>query len=75
MQINERWIQFAFINSRGKLNKTAFKMPFHVDLEIGKEFQINIYGKNYSFSCEAREEHNNNDETIDVVYVVATNNS
>ena len=74
MNINERWLQFGFINSKGNLNKTALKIPFHSDLAVDQEFTVNILGKDYSFTCVTEETVSNNSDTVDKVYVVATNN-
>jgi hypothetical protein len=41
--INERWIQFAYLNAKGNV-KTAFKFPFHTDLVVDQYFQITILG-------------------------------
>ena len=76
MQINERWIQFAYFNTKGdKIYKTALKFPFHTDLQIDQEFQLNILGENYSFTCIREETISNSGETVDKVYVVATNHA
>lgn len=75
LTLNQRWIQFAFINSRGKLNKTALKLPSTRKLEINKEYEWIIADQKYAFSCEAIEQVNNNDSTYDEVYVVASPNS
>lgn len=72
--INERWLQFAFISSRGNLNKTALKFPFHTDLQVDQEFNINILGKDYNFACVREETVSNNSDTVDKIYVIATNN-
>jgi hypothetical protein len=71
--VNEKWLQFAFINSRGNLNKTAVKFPFHQALEIDKELPLVIGDRTYVFTCVAKETKSNNDGTVDEIYVVATN--
>lgn len=72
--INERWLQFAFISSRGNINKTALKFPFHTDLKVDQEFNIEIFGQHYIFTCVREETVSNNSDTVDKIYVVATNN-
>lgn len=74
LSLNERWIQFAFINSKGKLNKTALKMPMLTDLELNKEYDFTFAGQQSTFTVEAKEFQNNNDGTYDVIYVIATTN-
>jgi hypothetical protein len=71
--VNERWLQFAFINSRGNTNKTALKFPFHMTLKVDQEVIIEISERNYIFTCVAKETKSNNDGTVDETYVVATN--
>lgn len=71
--INEKWLQFAFINSRGKINKTALKFPFHTSLEVDNELPLVIGGQTYMFVCVAMETQTNNDGTVDKIYVIATN--
>lgn len=72
-EINERWLQFAFINLRGNLNKTALRFPFHTSLNIDDEIPVTIAEKAYVFTCVAKEAKSNNDGTIDETYVVITN--
>lgn len=72
--INEKWLQFAFINSRGKTNKTALKFPFHYSLTVDTDVPLVIGGQTYMFTCVARETLTNNDGTVDEIYVIATNN-
>jgi len=72
--LNERWLQFAFINSKGKTNKTALMIPFHASLIVDEELPFTIAGKKYTFTCTATEIKTNNDGTYDEIYVVGTNN-
>lgn len=72
-KVNERYIQFAFINSRGNVNLSPIKLPFHQSLEVDQEVIVNIGMQNYFFSCVGINTKTNNDGTIDVVYVLATN--
>jgi hypothetical protein len=72
--INERWLQFAFINSKGNINKTALKIPFHAPLDVDDELPVLIGTLNYVFICVAKETKTNNNGTVDEIYVVATNN-
>ncbi len=73
--INERWIQFGYYSVKGdKIYKTALKFPFHTDLQIDQEFSINILGKDYRFTCIREETLSNSSDTVDKIYVVATNN-
>lgn len=74
LSLNERWIQFAFINIKGKLNKTALKLPCLSALELNEEYDMTFNGQRYTFTCENVERLNMNDGTYDEVYVVATNN-
>lgn len=74
-QVNERWLQFAFLNAKGKINKTALKFPFHAGLEVDQEFVINILDRPYTFVCVSKEKVSNHGDTVDMVYVVATPNS
>jgi hypothetical protein len=70
--INERWIQFAFINAKGAVNKTALKFPFHTDLAIDQEVPMVIVGKTYEFTCVGEETKTNHGETVDKIYILAT---
>ncbi|HEX8196375.1 MAG TPA: hypothetical protein VF571_09320 [Pyrinomonadaceae bacterium] len=72
MQINERFIQFAFINSKGNINKTALKLPFETDLQVDQDVDVNIEGYYYRFTCVAEETKTNNDGTVDKIYVIST---
>lgn len=72
--INERWLQFAFINSKGNINKTALKFPFHTTINIDDEIPISIFSKTYMFTCVGEETKTNNDGTVDRIYLIATNN-
>lgn len=72
LSLNERWIQFAFINVKGKLNKTALKLPCLSALEMDKEYDMTLNGQRYIFNCENIERLNNHDGTYDEVYVVAS---
>lgn len=74
LTLNEKWIQFAFINAKGKLNKTALKIPCLSALKLNEEYEMTFDSQRYTFSCENVEQVNNNDGTYDEVYVVATNN-
>lgn len=75
MEINERWLQFGYFSTRGnKVYKTALKIPFHTDLRIDQELNIEILGQHYTFTCVGDEGKTNNDGTLDKIYVVATNN-
>jgi hypothetical protein len=74
MQVNERWLQFGYINSKGNLTKTALKVPFAFDLQVDQEISVNIAGQNYSFTCVREETISNNSDTVDKIYVIATNN-
>jgi hypothetical protein len=38
--INERWLQFAYLNSKGVVIKTALRFPFHTDLQVDQEFTV-----------------------------------
>ena len=73
--INEIWLQFAVINAKGNVNKTALKFPFHTQLEIDKEYQFNLAGKDYTFICVAEETKTTNGEGVDKVYVIATSHA
>jgi hypothetical protein len=74
MEINERWLQFGYLNSKGNLAKTALKIPFHTELLIDQEIPINIAGQTYNFTCVREEIISNNSDTVDKIYVIATNN-
>lgn len=74
MTTNERWLQFAYINAKGNINKTALKIPFHTDLEIDQEIDITILKNIYTFSCVGVDTKTNYDDTVDITYVIATNN-
>jgi hypothetical protein len=74
MTINERWLQFGYINAKGKPTKTALKIPFHIDLEIDQDFSVIILDKTYTFTCVSFEPLTNNDGTVDITYLVITNN-
>lgn len=75
MEINERWLQFAYFSTKGdKIYKTALKFPFHTDLEIDQEFQLPILGQSYGFTCVAVETKSNQSDTVDKIYVIATTN-
>ena len=77
MTVNERFLQFAYFSTKGnKIYKTALKFPFHTDLLIDQEFQINILGRDYSFSCVREETISTDvDGKVDKIYVVATNHA
>lgn len=76
MQINERWLCFAYFSTKGnKIYKTALKFPFHTDLEVDKEYPIPILGETYLFTCVGEEIKSNNDGTIDKIYIIATNHA
>ena len=70
-----RWLQFAFINSKGNVNKTALKLPCAGSLEVDEEviFAFGEIGP-YNFTCVAKEQKTNNDGTVDETYIIATNN-
>ena len=72
-QINERWLQFGYINAKGNLTKTALKIPFHMELAVDQEFPVIIMGKQYNFDCKSVEYKSNDNNTVDITYVVATN--
>jgi hypothetical protein len=72
-QVNERWLQFGFINAKGNVTRTALKIPFHANLYVDQEIPINILGQIYAFTCVREETVSNNSDTVDKVYVVATN--
>src|ERR1051326_553627 len=40
----------AFLNSKGNVNKTALKIPFHTSLEMDQEIAFSIAGQNYTFT-------------------------
>ena len=46
--INEKWLQFAFINSRGTIHKIPLKFPFHAQMEIDEEFPL-VICRRYTF--------------------------
>ena len=73
--VNERWLQFAYIGSKGNVTKTALKIPFHADLKVDQEFIVSIDDKPYTFTCVRKEEVSNQSDTVDIIYVVATNHS
>ncbi len=73
--INESWIQFAIINSKGNVAKTALKFPFHTRLDVDKEYSFEMCGRSYTFTCVAEETKTTNGEGVDKVYVVATNHA
>lgn len=72
--INERWLQFAYLNSKGNIVKTPLKFPFHIDLQVDQEFVFIIMDKSYTFHCREVAYRSNDNDTIDAIYVVATNN-
>jgi hypothetical protein len=72
MTINETWLQFATLNKNGNPKKTVFRFPFHTSLQIDQEFNVNILGHDYSFTCVGEEIKTNNDGTVDKVYIVST---
>ena len=72
-QINERWLQFGYVNSKGNLVKTALKIPFHTDLRVDQEVHVEIAGQNYTFDCKREETVSNDSDTVDRIYVIATN--
>jgi hypothetical protein len=45
--INERWLQFGYLNAKGNVVKTALKIPFHTDLKVDGNVHVEIAGKNY----------------------------
>ena len=71
--INEAWLQFGYLNAKGNVVKTALKIPFHTQLKIDQEIPITILGKVYNFSCVREETVSNNSDTVDKIYVIATN--
>ncbi len=71
--VNERWLQFGYINAKGNLTKTALKIPFHTDLRVDQEIKVEISGHNYTFTCVREETVSNNSDTVDKIYVLATN--
>jgi hypothetical protein len=71
--INERWVQLAYFSAKGdKIYKTAFKFQFHTDLEIDREYPIPLLGQTYLFTCVGQEYKTNNDDTVDVIYLVSS---
>lgn len=75
-RINERWLQFAFLNAKGNINKTALKFPFHTSLEVNQEVPITIADKVYMFTCVDKQTPlNHGDGSIDEIYVLATTHS
>lgn len=74
MQINERWLQFGYINTKGNVTKAPFRIPFDRDLEIDTEYDVDLLGKQVTFTCVREETISNNNDTVDKVYVIATNN-
>lgn len=74
MEVNERWLQFGYINAKGNLTKVPFRIPFHTDLEIDQEIPLTIEGKNYVFTCASFQPVTNNDGTVDMTYILITNN-
>ncbi len=74
MQINESWLQFGYLNAKGNVTKTALKIPFHTQLQIDQEIPISIVGQVYNFTCIREETISNNSDTVDKIYVIATNN-
>ena len=72
--INERWLQFAYLNAKGNVVKTALKIPFHADLKVDQEYSVNFLGQPINFTCVREETVSNNNDTVDKIYVVATNN-
>lgn len=75
MNVNERWLQFGYFSTKGnKVYKTALKIPFHTDLQIDQELDLQILGQPYTFTCVGEESKTNHDGTVDKIYIVATNN-
>ncbi|HLL74196.1 MAG TPA: hypothetical protein VK421_02950 [Pyrinomonadaceae bacterium] len=48
--VNEKWLQFGYINAKGNVTKTALRIPFHANLYVDQEIPINILGQNYAFT-------------------------
>jgi hypothetical protein len=71
--INEIWLQFGYLNAKGNVTKTALKIPFHTQLKVDQEIPISILDKVYNFSCVREETVSNNSDTVDKIYVIATN--
>ena len=70
--INERWVQFAYLNAKGNITKTALKIRISRDIPFDTEFTIPVFGHEYIFSCIAEETKSNNDGTVDKIYVIAS---
>jgi hypothetical protein len=70
---NEIWLQFAWVNSKGNVNKTPLKIPFHQELETDQEIPVSILGQTYNFFCVREEIETNHDGTVDKIFVIATN--
>ena len=63
--INERYIQFAGSKSGGS---QRIAVPF--DIEIGEDVPITIKGQSFIYNCVKAEFFDNQDGTMNVVYLL-----
>jgi len=63
--INERFIQFAGSKAGG-----SQRLPIPFDIEIGDDIPINIKGQSFIYNCVKAEFFDNQDGTINVVYLL-----
>jgi hypothetical protein len=63
--INERFIQFAGGKSGG-----SQRIPVPFDIEIGEDAPVTIKGTNLVFNCVKAEYFDNQDGTINVLYIL-----
>lgn len=70
--INEKWIQFAYLNAKSNVSKTPLKLPFSQELEVDAELTLSISGANYTFNVVGKETKSNHDGKVDVIYAIAS---
>ena len=58
MIINERFI------------KLSSRVPFPEDIELGQDINVTIGSKYYVFNCVSTQDKDNQDSTIDRVYIL-----